>query len=71
MCVNLLFASFSRINLQVDIRLGESFSSNGHEFLQELVVFLSAGSGLTKTEIQLVIEQGFILQLSAGVLPVA
>jgi len=71
MCVNLLFASFSRINLQVDICLGESFSSNGHEFLQELVVFLSAGSGLTKTEIQLVIEQGFILQLSAGVLPVA
>jgi hypothetical protein len=51
----------------VDIRFGESLPSNGHELLQELIVFISAGSRLTETEIQLVIKQGFILQLSVGV----
>lgn len=49
------------INLQVDIRLGESFPSNGHELLQELIIFFPAGSGLTETEIQLVVQQVFIL----------
>lgn len=68
MCVSTLCShSFSRIGLQVNIRLGESLPSNSHELLQELIVFLSAGPRLTETEIKLVVEKGFILQLSVGI----
>lgn len=43
---------------------GKPLSRDGHELLDELVVLFPTGSRPSKTQIQFIVQQGFVLSAS-------